>query len=646
MPKSLPTRLIFAVVLIFIPSALTFDAGFSVLRSPATHLRRQHHQPSTPLSKTWKKYVVVCRKSFRDITLQAHFYPLQENSFFLTRIVFLRALAFVYGVAFLIAKHQCKALIGDNGITPARKILDKAEERGKQTRIRRNQWLHSTVSERPPVMQTTNQQNNAGMKLLKNPWIHRLAMNINRNARYQYWRERLWDRHDGLGYPITTLLWLAKDRKNLDPWLGGIANWGLVMSVIVLILGAANVPLLFGLWACQRSLMAVGGPFWGFGWEPQLAELGFHALFLVPLLSLDPLCPTSPPSKIVLYTIRWHLFRIMMGAGLIKIRSSDIKWKWPHLSAMNYFYETQPVPNPLTRYLHWMPRWWHKSEVLTNHIVELIAPWLLLIPVTSVRRLGGLIQVIFQAVLISSGNLSFLNWLTIVPAIACFDDLFLRCLFSGSWSAAASQATNLGTSTIVRQSVSAIFFVWIAYLSVPVVKNLLSKKQVMNGSFGPLRLVNTYGAFGNVDEIRYEFIVSAATNLDGPWREYEFKVKPGNVMRRPRFISPYHYRLDWQFWIASTLQKLEYSPWIYSFLLKVLERDPGVLGLLESDPFRDETDLPTYIRIDRYRYEFCKEKNAGENEKGKQPYWTREYVGRVFPRQGVATAESLREMVD
>jgi len=32
------------------------------------------------------------------------------------------------------------------------------------------------------------------------------------------------------------------------------------------------------------------------------------------------------------------------------------------------------------------------------------------------------------------------------------------------------------------------------------------------------------------------------------WREYEFKVKPGSVKRRPRFISPYHYRLDWLMW--------------------------------------------------------------------------------------------------
>ena len=34
------------------------------------------------------------------------------------------------------------------------------------------------------------------------------------------------------------------------------------------------------------------------------------------------------------------------------------------------------------------------------------------------------------------------------------------------------------------------------YLSIPVVQNLISSRQRMNTSFEPLRLVNTYGAFG------------------------------------------------------------------------------------------------------------------------------------------------------
>lgn len=38
-------------------------------------------------------------------------------------------------------------------------------------------------------------------------------------------------------------------------------------------------------------------------------------------------------------------------------------------------------------------------------------------------------------VLIISGNLSFLNWLTIVPSLACFDDVSLGFLFHSAGGA-------------------------------------------------------------------------------------------------------------------------------------------------------------------------------------------------------------------
>ena len=40
------------------------------------------------------------------------------------------------------------------------------------------------------------------------------------------------------------------------------------------------------------------------------------------------------------------------------------------------------------------------------------------------------LPLVLQVVLIVSGNLSFLNWLTIVPSLACFDDASLGFLFS------------------------------------------------------------------------------------------------------------------------------------------------------------------------------------------------------------------------
>jgi lipase maturation factor 1 len=565
---------------------------------------------------------------------------LSLSSQYLVRILFQRGLAFVYGVAFWIALRQNKALIGDRGIQPARLVLDRAQARGQETRQRRLRWrLEQRRQSRPEetCVDRTLQSLSIMLKSYRRNLSHWIGSFIDENKHLSRLRQ-VWDCQDASGRPITTLLWLARNRDHLNPWLDNVALTGLVLSGIVLARGAANVPLMLALWACQRSIMAVGGPFYRFGWEPQLAELGFHACFLVPLLSLDPI-PAVPMSPLVVWLVRWYLFRIMMGAGLIKLKSGDRKWR--DLTAMRYFYETQPVPNPVSRYMHWMPAWFHTVEVVMNHVVEVIAPWILLIPnaPTGVRRAGGLVQMVFQLSLILTGNLSFLNWLTMIPSLLCLDDAFVGGLFSqGNRERAAQASVRI---PFARGAVSFLFAATMLLLSIPVVQNLASKKQAMNISYDPLRLVGSYGAFGTVTEERIEYIVSAASSYEGPWLEYEFQVKPGNVNRPPRFVSPYHYRLDWQMWIAAQLGPLSRSPWLFRLLEKLLQNDAEVTGLLAVNPFRDAEVGPKYIRVDRFRYRF----HSPSKDEGSPPHWDREYMGRVFPRQGIASLTDIQNEI-
>ncbi|KAG8145449.1 putative Lipase maturation factor protein [Naja naja] len=44
----------------------------------------------------------------------------------------------------------------------------------------------------------------------------------------------------------------------------------------------------------------------------------------------------TPPSLIVIWAYRWLVFRIMLGAGMIKIRGDRC---WKDLTCMNYHYE-------------------------------------------------------------------------------------------------------------------------------------------------------------------------------------------------------------------------------------------------------------------------------------------------------------------
>ena len=265
-------------------------------------------------------------------------------SYHLARILFLRLLAIVYISAFSVAKFQNRGLIGDAGITPARDVLDRSEGRGAARSARRREWLGGQEGQR---------RRRRGVDLL----LARCWYGFLESAPISSFRDRFWYRTDAIDRPLISLLWLARDRSNLNPWLDGLANAGLAMSATVLAAGCANVPIIFGLWLVQRSLMSVGGAFYGYGWEPQLAELTFHAMFLVPLSRMDPfLGPGSsgavvgagvgnmgayPVPMLVILAIRFYLFKIMLGAGLIKLKSSDAKWKPGNVSAMDYFYETQ-----------------------------------------------------------------------------------------------------------------------------------------------------------------------------------------------------------------------------------------------------------------------------------------------------------------
>ncbi len=53
--------------------------------------------------------------------------------------------------------------------------------------------------------------------------------------------------------------------------------------------------------------------------------------------------------------------------------------------------------------------------------------------------------------------------------------------------------------------------IWLAVLSYPVLVNIISPEQVMNRSFDPFRIVNTYGAFGSITKTRHE-VFFAFTN--------------------------------------------------------------------------------------------------------------------------------------
>ena len=235
---------------------------------------------------------------------------------------------------------------------------------------------------------------------------------------------------------------------------------GLILSCIV-IAGYANAVVLAVLWFLYMSFVHIGQDWYAYGWEIQLTETGFLAIFLCPLLNMRPFPKQAPPIMIIIL-FRWLIFRIMLGSGLIKIRGDEI---WRNGTVLYYHFETQPIPGPLSRWFHFLPRTVLKFGVRFNWLAELAAPLFVFWPRVA-RHIAGVIIVLFQVTLILSGNLSFLNWLTIIPALACFDDGFWSKLLPHSLVRKAEAAAAGAEISKPMQTIAWVITVAVIFLSV------------------------------------------------------------------------------------------------------------------------------------------------------------------------------------
>ena len=364
------------------------------------------------------------------------------------------------------------------------------------------------------------------------------------------------------------------------------------------------------LWALYLSIVNVGQTFYGFGWETLLLEAGFLAVFLGPA--------AQAPPTLVLWLYRWLLFRVEFGAGLIKLRGDRC---WRDLTCLDYHHETQPLPGPLSWFFHHLPGRLHRVEVLANHATQLVVPFGLFAP-QPVAGAAALVVVVTQAWLMASGNFSWLNLITIVVAAAAVDDRLLAAVLPVDPPATLADPAAWQRAAVLALTVA------VTALSIRPVRNLVGRRQLMNASFDPLRLVNTYGAFGAITRVRREVVLEGTDEAaPGPatvWAEYQCKAKPGDPRRRPRQVAPYHLRLDWLLWFAA-MSPPSAHPWMAVLVTRLLENDPATLRLLGRNPFPDHP--PALVRARLYRYRFTTP--AERRQTG--AWWSRELLGDYLP---------------
>lgn len=425
----------------------------------------------------------------------------------------------------------------------------------------------------------------------------------------------------GAGFmKIPSVFWFAHS----DTALVAVAWIGFVLSLVV-VAGYANAPLMAILWFLYMSIVHVGQDWYGYGWEIQLTETGFLAIFLCPLIDMRPFPKRATPFTIIVL-FRWLIFRMMLGSGLIKIRGDEV---WRNGTALYYHFQTQPIPGPLSRWFHFLPHTILKGGVWFNFLAELVTPWFVFWPRIA-RHTAGIIIVLFQITLILSGNLSFLNWLTIVPALACFDDGFWSKILPRFLVNKAKTANENAIPSRSMLTTAWVVTALVAVLSIQPALNMLSPGQIMNTSYDPFDLVNTYGAFGSVGKERMN-VVFEGTMDENPddsadWKPYIYRGLPVALDKKPPQIAPYQLHLDWQMWFAAMDSPDDYT-WTFNLVWKLLHNDPNAVGLFAENPFPNNP--PRYIRAVLYRYSFAKPGNPNGL------WWNRDRLGLWLPAMSV-----------
>jgi predicted DCC family thiol-disulfide oxidoreductase YuxK len=388
-----------------------------------------------------------------------------------------------------------------------------------------------------------------------------------------------------------TIFWIAHS----DAFLTAVCVAGAVISVVLLAgyLERTALPLLYVLYL---SLCTIGQDFMSFQWDMLLLEAGFLAIFL-------------GSSKVMVLMFRWLLFRLTFLSGAVKLLSHDRTWR--SLDALSFHYWTQPLPTTIAWYMQQMPLWFHRFSTAAVLFIELPIPFLIFMP-RRWRFFGAGSILFLQALIFITGNYTFFNLLTMALCLFLFDDAALSKL--------RLRVRRVHTRPACVTAV-AVFILMISGLELR--DMFLGGDSAVVRVAAPFGIANTYGLFAVMTTSRPEIIVQGSNDGD-TWQDYEFKYKPGDLKKPPRWVEPFQPRLDWQMWFAA-LSNFRSTPWFSNFIVRLLEGSPGVLELLAKNPFPGNP--PKYIRAQVFDYsftDFATRKATGD-------WWGRASRGSYFP---------------
>ncbi|HVO96603.1 MAG TPA: lipase maturation factor family protein [Bryobacteraceae bacterium] len=408
---------------------------------------------------------------------------------------------------------------------------------------------------------------------------------------------RFWD--------VPTVFWMNAS----DGALQGVCYAGIAVALLVLMGFFERIGLAI-LFVLYLSLSSTGQEFLSFQWDSLLLETGFLAIFL-------------GRSRIIVWTFRWLLFRLIFSSGAVKLLSHDKSWR--DLSALSFHYWTQPLPNRIAWYMAQAPEWFQKFSTGWALGIELAVPFLIFAP-RRCRMFGAWCLILLQVLIFLTGNFAFFNLLTLALCVFLFEDRDFERWFKPRASEAAGR--------LARRVAGAVAMLVLTLGVLRGVEMLTGESFALVRYTAPFQIVNSYGLFAVMTTMRPEIVIEGS--MDGEtWTPYPFRYKPGDLSKAPRWVEPHQPRLDWQMWFAAMGNYRE-NPWFVSFAVRLLEGSAEVRDLLDADPFHGRA--PQYVRAEVYDYSFT----TAEERHRTGNWWKREAKGMYLPPVGLKVTSGLQ----
>jgi predicted DCC family thiol-disulfide oxidoreductase YuxK len=415
---------------------------------------------------------------------------------------------------------------------------------------------------------------------------------------------------------LPTLCWLNSSNAFLHFLCGG----GVMLSLL-LIFGVAPALSLVGLVVFYLSLTVAGQTFLSFQWDILLIETGFLSIFLAPWRLWWTKANDPPVSRPAMFLLKFLLFKLMLMSGVVKLTSGDDSWL--NLTALDYHYWSQPLPTVLGWWADQSPEWFKHFSVAFCLVVEIIIPFFIWAP-RRLRLIACALLIFLQLMIGATGNYNFFNLLTIALCLLLIDDSVFE----------QRSATVIDRRYRIWDRLSTYAAIVVIVLTLPINARLIYTAFEPEDEGSPFlgrmlaygetfRIVNGYGLFRVMTKDRKEIVIEGSS--DGiDWKPYEFKWKPGDVMRAPGWCQPHQPRLDWQMWFAA-LGSYRQNPWFVQTVVALLRGKPQVTALFERNPFPETP--PRFVRATFYRYRFT----TVEEHQQTRAWWKREELGEYLP---------------